>query len=424
MPTALEASFKDRITAKIDNSLQSAVQHMVNRLGSEGQRFSGYELDFGSELSWRRKCDEIDDQRDSIEHCALRQLHALTAICDASKDLQSTSEARKLVDAHLKMLVSKEVPNLAMNRRKIDGVDIWFFRKTPSGGSDDVDASPSLQASALMALVRCANATGQRDYFAEAENWFHGLQKVYPVNLWNTSLVSFHKSGIIWESLALVLSDLPAESSFYGKLLQYVRDFESFLLAIWKERPDSWSFASARALALRWQSGSLKKKKERTAVKKWGQDHVDRFLGGSKGTADISKGILERIGGAGYTCGPLQGLTSLAAVVSSAELVQVVLQLLEKDIDRYQVSPAKPDEATTDSPKKELDSIAREAGLAGAFFRDPEQMKMEKRTSFRVDDTVQCMVALSQALKTLEGIQGVVVNKEEGQGASSAATEL
>jgi len=257
--------------------------------------------------------------------------------------------------------VSKEVPALAMKRTKFDGVDIWFHRKTPQSSSDDIDASPSIQASALMAVVRCANATGQRDYFLEAENWFTGLQKVYPQKLWNSTLVSFHKSGIIWESLALVLSHVPAESAFHSKLLQYVRDFEGFLKRVWDENESTWSFASARALAIRWQSKALKSKKNRAAMKRWAQEHVDRFLGQKKGAAavDMSEGILARIGGAGYTCGPLQGLTSLAAVVSNAELVHVVLQLLEKDIDRYQLS------ASNEGPDKVL---ARNAPLLGVFF--------------------------------------------------------
>lgn len=124
---------------------------------------------------------------------------------------------------------------------------------------------------------------------------------------------------------------------------------------------------------------------------------------------------MARIGGAGYTCGPLQGLASLAAVVSNAELVQVVLQLLEKDIDRYQVSPS-----NENQPQVSKEALWREAGLTGAFFRDEQQMKLEKRRSLRMDDVVQCMVALTQALKTLEGIQAVVVDPEK---VGASATE-
>merc|ERR1711924_232635 len=140
--------------------------------------------------------------------------------------------------------------------------------------------------------------------------------------LWNSTLVNFHRSGIIWESLALVAYHVPPESGFHSKLQQYVRDFESFLSRAWDENTEVWSFASARALALRWQSKALKGKSNRARIKKWAKEHVQRFLGAG---ADVSKGTLARIGGAGYTCGPLQGLTSLAAVVSDSELLQVVL---------------------------------------------------------------------------------------------------
>lgn len=412
--TALEATFKERITKKISTSLEASVQHLAGRLGSEGKQFSGYELDLDGDR-WRHKCTEVDPTIDSVENCALRQLHGLAAFCDAAKDLGKGSKDRKFVDAHLKVLASKEVPTLALKAKKWDTMDMWFHQKMPSS-SDDIDISPAVQASVLMAVVRCADATSQPDYLLEAENWFAGLERVYPQMRWNSTIVSFHKSGIIWESLALVLAHVPAQSSFHSKLLQYVRDFEAFLWKHWQENPAAWSFASARALALRWQSKALKGKKNRKAVKKWAQEHINRFLGlaseameeGQQKDAegiDIAKGILARIGGRGYTCGPLQGLTSLAAIVSNAELIHVVLQLLEKDIDSYQLS------ALNEGPEN-LKVLSRHPGAAGGFFRDESQMKLEKRNSLRVDDVVQCMVAMTQALKTLDGIQGVVVDPE------------
>lgn len=411
LSTALEASYKDRITAKIASSLEATLQHLGVRLTLDGKRFSGYEFELDEKSEnpvWRRACTEVDAERDTVENCALRQLHALAALCDGPGDL-SGGARRKLIDGHLKALKAKEVSNLAIKRNKFDGVDIWFHHKTPTGSSDDVDASPAIQASALMALARCAAATGQKEYFSDAESWFEGLQKVYPQKLWNSTLVSFHKSGIIWESLALVLSHVPADSDFHDSLLQYVRDFEAFLLRVWNETPETWSFSSARALALRWQSKALKGKKSRTMVKKWAQEHVDRFLGRE---TEVSKGVLARIGGQGYTCGPLQGLTSLAAVVSDAELVQVVLKLLEKDLNSYQLGPS------NEGPDKVLSRPGHDV-LSGAFFRDDQQLKLERRRSLRVDDVVQCAVAMTQALKTLEGIQGVTVDAD----ASAAAAK-
>merc|ERR1712232_1508285 len=125
-----------------------------------------------------------------------------------------------------------------------------------------------------MAMVRCANATDQRHYFQEAEAWFMGLQKVYPQNIWNQTLVSFHKSGMIWESLALVASSLPQASSFYKQLLVYMGDLENFLWQAWGKDVQAWSFASARGLSIRWQSATLKTRKQRAWVRKWAQEHV------------------------------------------------------------------------------------------------------------------------------------------------------
>ncbi|CAE8636404.1 unnamed protein product [Polarella glacialis] len=118
----------------------------------------------------------------------------------------------------------------------------------------------------------------------------------------------------------------------------------------------------------------------------------------------MSDGILARIGGGvRYTCGPLQGLASLASVLSDAELLQVVLKLLEKDADRYQLGES------TAGPPQLSGKVA--ADLQGAFFRDEDQLKMEKRHSLRVDDTAMCLIALTQVLEVLAKVQGVVVDE-------------
>merc|ERR1719343_1726373 len=129
----------------------------------------------------------------------MRQLHALAALCDAG-DVANRSEASlKVISHHLKTLAtSRELPSLGLRKTKFDGTDMWLYRRSPATSSDDVDASPALQASALMAVVRCADALGERSYFQEAESWFIGLRKMYPEKSWNTSHVSMHRSGIIW----------------------------------------------------------------------------------------------------------------------------------------------------------------------------------------------------------------------------------
>ena len=167
---------------------------------------------------------------------------------------------------------------------------------------------------------------------------------------------------------------------------------------------DFWSFSSARALAVRWSSKGLRKH-QRKLLRRWASEHVDRFLGRSGDSIkagpskEVSEGILARIGGNRYTCGPLQGLASLAGLLNDAELIQVVLQLIEKDIHRYQLS---------DLNFGPFDSALPE--LLGGFFRDSEQLVLESRQSLRVDDTAMCLIAMSHLLETLQGIKGVIVD--------------
>ena len=113
----------------------------------------------------------------------------------------------------------------------------------------------------------------------------------------------------------------------------------------------------------------------------------------------ISQGILARIGGSRYTCGPLQGLASLAAILKDAELIQVVLQLMEKDITRYQIQESNP------GPIRKPP-----ADLLGAFYRDEDQLQLEHRKTLRIDDTAMCLIAMTHMLETLTSIKSVVVD--------------
>lgn len=417
-PTALEAGFKRRITAKLNGSAAVATQHLMSRLELAGSVFGGYELDVpGGEggigaPTWRHTCHDVEPLRDSVEHCGMRQMQALTTLCDVGQGESIHEGIRK----HLRALSKDAVEPLGMKRMNLQGVVIWVLLKSPD--SNEQDASPAFQASALMAVVRCADAVGERSYFQEAESWFQGLKTVYHVGNFKDSRLTFHKAAVIWESLAVVAAHLPRESSFYADVLEYIRQLEMHLKQEWEDTAEAWSFASARALAVRWQSRTVKKKSQRAMIKAWAREHVDRFLGTGKGESDISEGILARIGTGTYTCGPLQGLTSLAAILSNAQLVQVVLQLLEKDVDKYQMSPQNPGLAGLGS----FDGVKM---LEGSFFRDDAQLKMEKRHSVRVDDVAQCVIALAQALKTLEGILGVeipVVGTGEGEDEPAGAT--
>ena len=391
----------------LNSSATSAAEHLALRLDSKVGLFGGYEAEFGQgeSVRWLQGCLDIVPSRDSIENCILRQLQALTALCDL-QGLQYTESIRRTAERHLKLLLSGKLITLGMSVQKLSGASIFAFPKQPAAPAD-VDASPAVQASALMALIRCGEALGKKEHLNEAESWFQGLNMIYAESIWNKSFTSFHRAAITWESLAVTALHIPRHSSFRDQLEDYIRQFEAFLRQAWEAHLDFWSFSSARALAVRWSSKGLRKQ-QRKLLKRWASEHVDRFLGRSggfqlkAGPREVSEGILARIGGARYTCGPLQGLASLAAVLNDAELIQVVLQLIEKDIFRYQLS---------DSNSGPFDSTPPE--LLGAFFRDDEQMELEKRQSLRADDTAMCLTAVSHLLETLQSIQGVVVDSAE-----------
>lgn len=77
-----------------------------------------------------------------------------------------------------------------------------------------------------------------------------------------------------------------------------------------------------------------------------------------------------------------------------------MLQLLEKDVNRYQLSQLNPG------------PLGEASETLGAFFRDEDQLQLEKRSSMRVDDTAMCLLAISHMLEALTAIKGVVVNTE------------
>mmetsp|Transcript_40844 Transcript_40844/g.83935 ORF Transcript_40844/g.83935 Transcript_40844/m.83935 type:complete len:438 (-) Transcript_40844:13-1326(-) len=412
----LEASFKERIQEVLNSSATSAAEHLAMRLDSKpGHLFAGYEVEFGKSgpdrhVEWLHGCLDVVTSRDSIENCILRQLQALTALCDL-QGLRYNEQVRKIAERHLVLLKEQKLALLGVNVQKVSGASILLVQKQPAN-SADVDASPAVQASALMALVRCGEAVGSKEHLNDAEAWFQGLNMIYAESVWNKSFTTFHRAAITWESLAVTALHIPKHSSFRDQLEEYIRDFEAFLRQAWEAHVDFWSFSSARALAVRWSSKGLRKQ-QRKLLKRWAQEHVDRFLGRSSGSGikagpeGVSEGILARIGGNRYTCGPLQGLASLAGILKDAELIQVVLQLMEKDILRYQLSESNPGPFRSAPPE-----------LFGAFFRDGEQMELEARQSLRVDDTAMCLIAISHLIETLQSIRGVnvdVPSSEQGE---------
>eukprot|EP00913_Durusdinium_trenchii_P001391 g1287.t1 len=420
-PAALEASYKERIEKVLNRSASLAAEHLAQRLSLDpGSLFGGYELDY-ERKSWAHGCLGL----------------ALTALCDVPLTTAGSSR-RQVVEDHLMRLLAEEIPELGMRLQKTSAGSIFLLQK-PTGE----DASPAVQASLLMAAVRCGEALSLKVQLEEASAWFQGLSSIYPENLWKESFSSFHRAGITWEALAVTKRHIGKDSNFHRELENYLHRFELFLRDVWEENSEHWSFASARALSVRFAVGLFwaflypeivqdsarqnevglrlpkptkiptgrgssppRKKKARSRFRTWASEHVDRFLGRQHlhlkdGPEGLSQGILARIGGARYTCGPLQGLASLAAILKDAELIQVVLQLMEKDIRRYQLSDSNLGPLQGSNEEFELLS----SHLEGSFFRDEEQLRLEDRKTLRVDDTAMCLIAVSQMLETMKSIK-------------------
>lgn len=416
VPVALEAGYKTRITSLLGDSLDAATAHLVQRLamgGGEEAAFGGYELDFQNDgetaPAWRHSCTEVNVTRDSTELCGIRQLQALAAVCDASED---TPAHKPAILAHLKKLGRAKVPELGMKRIPMSGAEVWAYRKASDG---EFDGSPALQAAALMATVRCANATQSKEHLQEAESWFVGLQKIFPKRLWGDErVVSFHKNAIIWEALAIVSMYLPRKSSFYEDLQELIAELENHMWEEWTKKGSLWSFSSARAIAVRWDSGGYKTKRSRQRARRWGSEHLARFMGDT--SSDKPSGLLAQLG-EGYLCGPSQGLAPLAAMLGDAKAVHLVLKLLERDVAKHQLGMTDESIASR-TPGLPVD---REGEVRGAFVRDGFQLQSEMRRSLRVDDPAQCVVALTEALRLLEGLQGVEIEAPHAAEAEAPA---
>ena len=189
-PAALEASYKERMQLLLNHSASVASKHVARRMSDI---FQGYELEEGT---WLHGCLHVRELRDSVENCILRQLQALTALCDSLQ-----VESRAVAQRHLEYLLGNEMPELGMKLQKMSqgrwplfqlfcmrllactawkGVverdvkwskwcsgSIFLFRKMPD--SSDMDASPAVQASMLMAVARCGQALGQKQHLDDAE---------------------------------------------------------------------------------------------------------------------------------------------------------------------------------------------------------------------------------------------------------------
>lgn len=409
VPIVLEASYKTRLLHLLNTSAESAAAHLLKRLALGGGKWGGYELDLAAQDSpWRHHCSQVEPGRDSVENCILHQLQGLFALCDVESLLRSKA-AKDLVRLHLKSLKQTSVDELGLKtsptKHAKQGQLFLFRRKTGDRSWSDMDGTPAIQAAVLMAAVRCSDAIGDTTLLEELQSWFVGLQ-VYTQQMAKLAEASFHRAAMVWESLALVASRIRPGSDLHENLLEWLGTFEMQLRAAWQDGPSAsrpWSFASARAIAIRFHSKDLAKKpKHRRLLADWAKEHADLFLG--RGSSAGTGGLLSRLRENNYTCGPLQGLTSIASIdFNDAELLQVVMELIEKDIVLFQISELNQGLLTGRAKGRRL--------MQGSFFRDAWQLQREQRHSMRIDDTAQCLIAIMQAMKVLEGIEGIDMNQ-------------
>jgi len=403
LPVAVEARFKERITAKLSASLGSAISHMARALGidAEGEAAFGTHYEFDLEtVSWRRGCatDIAGPERDSVSYCAIRKLQALTAFCEVPAAVE---EYREGVQRLLKQLLKKRdavIAGLGMKRSLLpvgNGIEAWMSEVTPGSGNYDVVIP--LHAAAMLTVVQCGSALNQTEVFSDVQAWFAAIQRVYMKEAWEQQ--SFHSNAILWESFVLISTMVRPGSSFAEELQDFLEDFELYLQAKFEKDTRVWSFSGSRAAVLNW--AAAKKPSRRKKFVKTIDEYMKRWkvLAPQMNTKEM------------YTCGPLQGLAPLLLKRGdqAAELVSSVLALAEKDVDLFQVRSA--DDGSHSIAAGRLGDLFGKHGaeLEGSFFRDEPQMKNEKRRSIRIDDTAQCILALARTLELLDDLIGVEV---------------
>jgi len=421
-PVAVEARFKERITLKLEAALASATAHLAWALGvtsesSEDVFAPHYELDLRTGSTWRAKCEaDIDTERDSVAHCVIHKLQALSALCEAP----GVAEAHRpgILRLLKQLLVKREtvIPGLGVKRSMLpigNGMEVWMSET--SVGSGNFDVMVPLHAAATLAVVQCGSALSEPKFFETAQAWFASIEKAWPQRAW--AQASFHMNSILWESFVRISTMIRSDSSCAEELQDFNRGFEAYLQAKFSENPQSWSFSGAHATVLTWQREKKKARRKKLAASIIEYTRRWRQLAPALNVTTS------------YTCGPLQGVAPLLLKPGeeAAELVSSLLKLAEKDVDLFQLSFAQSgdsDAASTDpSPaaarvgEKLLKKLGGE--LNGAFVRDEGQWKGEKRRSIRIDDTAQCVVGITRTLQLLETLVGVEVPTPGAEGAAA-----
>jgi len=303
----------------------------------------------------------------------------------------------------VKQLLGKRevlIPGLGVKRSLLpNGFEAWLYDTKPPSGKYDV--SVAVQAAAMLSIVQCASALGEMDLFKDIQSWFLAVDKMYPRENWDK--MSFHHNSILWESLALTSTTIRQDSSFAEEIHDFVKDLASHQQTRFAEDPKVWSFSGANAAVVSWSAEKKAARKKRLGKT------IDEYM--KRWKIDISPNMNTSLM---YTCGPLQGVAPLLLKrgADAAELVSSVLGLAEKDVDLFQISTS--DGVKSLAAQRIGEKILRAHGkaLEGAFLRDAAQLRKEERRSLRIDDTAQCVIALTRTLKLVEDLQGVDVPED------------
>jgi len=413
-PVAVEARFKERISTKLRSALDKGTDHLAWILGVRSvddkpvagnakNTFGRYELDLNDQQTWRKSCEEdVNVEGDSMVLCVIHKLQALTALCQVEG---AAAKYRVGVMVLVKQLLGKRdviVPGLGVKRSLLpiaSGLEAWLYETKPHSGKYDV--SVEVQAAAMLSLVQCASALGEKDLLKDIQSWFLAVEKMYPRKNWDKR--SFHSNSILWESFALISTTIRQDSSFAQEIHDFVSDFESYQQAAFAQDPKVWSFSGANAAVISWSAEKKSARKQRLG------HAVDQYM--KRWKINISPNLNTSLV---YTCGPLQGLAPLLLKrgADAAELVSSVLGLAEKDVDLFQISTSDGEKSIAAQRIGEKILDARGQTLEGAFLRDEAQLRSEERRSLRIDDTAQCVIALTRTLKLVEDLQGVEVPED------------
>lgn len=419
---ALQARSKVNLEIKLSASLEAAASHLTWFLGMEGGEgkgkypdiFKRYELNL-TDGSWVEDCaPDATNTSESIEYCIVRKLQALDALCLNPHLLTATR--RKAMRAALNVLSEQQenIPGLSVRRDpmpqqggegKRNDAEAFVFEEGKVGSGRKV-LSPTVHATAMATIARCEQALGFQEKWSTISQWFVAANQAVAQVAPKFDKITHHMLGIVWEALSFVATQLPHERH------EQVREADKVVAIVEKamykhfskgDKKSVWSYSGAAAVALRANSTSLEGSVKRR-LRKLAGAHSKRFRDNIMPGMNVSQLC---------TCGPVIGLAPLATVLQDTRLAMLVLELVNKDIDLFQV----PQSFASDEIAG-LGWFAKApepARLRGAFGRHPQHLAMEARTQgMRVDDTGVCLAAVGAALRMVQGMPGIEVDETTG----------